>query len=288
MAMVHSLLWFGISCVPVDNYDTEWMSNDRPEMLNNLSTLAKTPVTIHLHCLTWSVGGIIIVSTILVADDETEIVDLLRDYLEADGFTVIGVGDGDAALQAALSTPVDCILLDVMMPGKTGFEACRLIREHCDVPILFLSARQSDVDKIRGLGLGGDDYVGKPFSPGEVVARVKAVLRRYQRGAPPQESPRLRCGRLEIDVKAHQAYMVGEPVYLTAKEYELLLFLAEHPRQVFTREQLFARIWGDFGDLHTVTVHIARIREKLEADPAKPALIATVWGVGYRFEGERS
>jgi DNA-binding response OmpR family regulator len=226
--------------------------------------------------------------TILIADDEVEIVDLLRDYLEADGFAVIGVGDGEAALQTALSADVDCILLDIMMPGKTGFEACRLIREQKDVPIIFLSARQSDVDKIRGLGLGGDDYIGKPFSPGEVVARVKAVLRRYKRNETPPPSPRLRYGRLEIDVKAHEVFVEGQPVYLTAKEYELLLFLAEHPRQVFTREQLFDRIWGDYGDLHTVTVHIARIREKVEADPAKPALIATVWGVGYRFEGERS
>ncbi|HWI63515.1 MAG TPA: response regulator transcription factor [Symbiobacteriaceae bacterium] len=221
--------------------------------------------------------------TILIADDETEIVDLLRDYLEADGFAVIGVSDGDAAVAAALRADPDCVLLDVMMPGKTGFEVCRLLREKKDVPILFLSARQSDVDKIRGLGLGGDDYIGKPFSPGEVVARVKAVLRRYQRNEKAQPSPRLRFGRVEIDVKAHQVYLQGQPVYLTAKEYELLVFLAEHPRQVFTREQIFDRIWGDFGDLHTVTVHIARIREKVAGD-----LIGTVWGVGYRFEGELS
>ncbi|HLN59972.1 MAG TPA: response regulator transcription factor [Symbiobacteriaceae bacterium] len=222
-------------------------------------------------------------ATILIADDEVEIVDLLRDYLEAEGYTVLGVHDGDAALKTALTGDVDCILLDVMMPGKTGFEACRLIREQRGVPILFLSARQSDVDKIRGLGLGGDDYIGKPFSPGEVVARVKAVLRRWKRSEP-APAPRLRFGdRLEIDIKAHQVYAGGEAVYLTAKEYELLAFLAEHPRQVFTREQLFDRIWGDFGDLHTVTVHIARIREKID-----PGLIATVWGVGYRFEGELS
>jgi len=221
-------------------------------------------------------------ATILIADDEVEIVDLLRDYLEADGHQVIGVGDGDAALQTALTTEVDLIILDVMMPGKTGFEACRLIREQRDAPIIFLSARQSDVDKIRGLGLGGDDYIGKPFSPGEVVARVKAVLRRYQRHEKTQ-APRHCFGQMEIDVQARQVYVAGQPVYLTVKEYELLSFLAEHPRQVFTREQLFDRIWGDFGDLHTVTVHVARLREKVPAE-----LIATVWGVGYRFEGERS
>lgn len=226
---------------------------------------------------------------ILIADDETEIVDLLRDYLEAEGFQVIGVGDGEAALQTITvnADEIDCIILDIMMPGKTGFEVCRAIRDQADVPILFLSARQSDADKIRGLGLGGDDYIGKPFSPGEVVARVKAVLRRYKRGEH-QQSPRLQFGRLEIDVKAREVFVASRSVYLTAKEYELLLFLAEHPRQVFTREQLFDRIWGDFGDLHTVTVHIARIREKVEEDPSKPKLIGTVWGVGYRFEGERS
>lgn len=225
--------------------------------------------------------------TVLLADDEAEIVELLRDYLEAEGFSVIGVSDGDTACETALKANVDCIILDVMMPGKTGFEACRLIREHSDVPILFLSARQTDADKIRGLGIGGDDYIAKPFSPGEVVARVKSVLRRYNRSEPPREF-RLRFGHLEIDPKARQVYVDGAPVYLTAKEFELLLFLAEHPRQVFTREHLFDRIWGDFGDLHTVTVHIARIREKIEGGTDKPKLIGTVWGVGYRFEGERT
>jgi DNA-binding response OmpR family regulator len=226
-------------------------------------------------------------ATILIADDELEIVELLRDYLEAEGFQVLGVGDGEAALAAARGSRIDCIILDVMMPGKTGFEACRQIRDEQDVPIIFLSARQSDVDKIRGLGLGGDDYIGKPFSPGEVVARVKAVLRRYQRAESPQPA-RMRFGRLELDLRAREVFVDGQPVYLTAKEFELLQFMAEHPRQVFTREQLFDRIWGDFGDLHTVTVHIGRIREKIEVDPAKPKFITTVWGVGYRFEGERA
>lgn len=228
-------------------------------------------------------------ATILIADDEVEIVELLRDYLEAEGYSVIGVGHGDAALQAALgSQVVDCIILDVMMPGKTGFEACRLIREQRDVPIIFLSAKQTDVDKIRGLGLGGDDYLGKPFSPGEVVARVKAVLRRYRKPEGPAQAPRIRFGRVEIDVMAREVFVEGQPVYLPAKEFELLHFMAEHPRQVFTREQLFDRIWGDFGDLHTVTVHIGRLREKLEKEPARPELITTVRGVGYRFEGQRT
>lgn len=227
------------------------------------------------------------VPTILIADDETEIVELLRDYLEAEGYRVLGAADGEEALRTARQGGVDCIILDIMMPGKNGLEVCRQLREESEVPIIFLSARQSDVDKIRGLGIGGDDYVGKPFSPGEVVARVKSVLRRYRQGQAPPPAPRLRFGRLEIDLKARQLFIGGEAVYLAPKEYELLLFLAEHPRQVFTREQLFDRIWGDFGDLHTVTVHIGRIREKIEADPSRPECITTVWGVGYRFEGVR-
>lgn len=156
-------------------------------------------------------------ATILIADDEAEIVELLRDYLEAEGYTAIGVGDGDAALETALEPEVDCIILDIMMPGKTGFEVCKRVRERRDVPIIFLSARQSDVDKIRGLGLGGDDYVGKPFSPGEVVARVRAVLRRYQKheAAP---APRLAFGRLEIDMRAREVFVDGRTVSLTPKE----------------------------------------------------------------------
>lgn len=220
---------------------------------------------------------------ILIADDEVEIAQLLRDYLEADGYRVLLAHDGEAALQLFAREPVDCCVLDVMMPKRNGFDVCRAIRAESDVPILFLSARQSDVDKIRGLGIGGDDYVGKPFSPGEVVARVKALLRRYRRGGPPAAAPEavLRAGDLVLDVKGYTATLRGEPVTLTAKEFELLRFLAEHPGQVFTREQLFDQIWGDFGDLHTVTVHIARIRDKVGAH-----YIKTVWGVGYKFGGE--
>lgn len=232
-------------------------------------------------------GVIAEMATILVADDEREILELLTDYLEAEGYTVLGAPDGTTALDLARSQPVDCLILDVMMPGLNGFEVCKQLRESQDLPILFLSARQTDVDKIRGLGLGGDDYIGKPFSPGEVVARVKALLRRYKRGEA-TTGPRLRFGHLEIESRAREVTVNGAPIPMTPKEFELLLFLAEHPKQVFTREQLFDRIWGDFGDLHTVTVHIARLREKVELNPAKPALISTVWGVGYRFEGVRS
>jgi DNA-binding response OmpR family regulator len=162
----------------------------------------------------------------------------------------------------------------------------RKIRERSEVPVLFLSARHEDANKIRGLGLGADDYIVKTATPAEVVARVKAVLRRTRRAA--REEPEiLDFGRLTIDVAAREARVDGQPVPLTAREFDLLLLLAEHPRQVFSREQLFDRLWGAYGDRHTVTVHIGRLRDKIEADPAKPALLVTVWGVGYRFEGER-
>ena len=222
--------------------------------------------------------------TVLVVDDEPEIVDLMRDFLEAEGFGVVTARDGTEALAVLERTTVDCLLLDVMMPGKSGFEVCRQVRERRDLPILFLSARDEDVAKIRGLGLGADDYVVKSATPAEVVARVKAVLRRYRRDAPPTA---LDFGRLVIDVRAHEVRVDGRPVPFTAREFELLRLLAEHPRQVFTRDQLFERFWGEYGDRHTVTVHIGRIREKIEADPSRPRHVVTVWGVGYRFEGER-
>ena len=225
-------------------------------------------------------------TTVLVVDDEEDIVHLMRDFLEAEGYTVLAASDGPAALHALATTRVDCVLLDIMMPGLSGFDVVRRLRETSDVPVLFLTARQEDSDKIRGLGLGADDYVVKSATPGEVVARVKAVLRRYRRGeGPPPEV--LDFGRLVIDVRAREVRVDGRVVPLTAREFELLQLLAEHPRQVFTRDQLFERLWGDFGDRHTVTVHVARLRDKIEEDPAHPRYIVTVWGVGYRFEGER-
>jgi two-component system, OmpR family, response regulator len=224
--------------------------------------------------------------TVLVVDDEPTIVALLRDFLEAEGFGVETAPNGQQALAAVERGPVDCVLLDVMMPDLSGFDVCRRIRERSDVPLLFLSARDGDIDKIRGLGLGGDDYIVKSATPGEVVARVKAVLRRALGGAPAQSAV-LDFGRLALDLRAHEVRVDGAPVPFTAREFELLAYLAEHPRQVFTREQIFARFWGDVGDRHTVTVHIGRIREKIEADPDAPHYIVTVWGVGYRFEGVR-
>ena len=224
-------------------------------------------------------------ATVLVVDDEEDIGELLRDFLEAAGYAVLTAHDGPAALATLGSNAVDCVLLDVMMPGQSGFEVLRRIREQGDLPVLFLSARQEDSDKIRGLGLGADDYIVKSATPGEVVARVKAVLRRYGRGEPAPPAL-LDFGRLVIDVRAHELRVAGEPVPCTAREFELLQLLAEHPRRAFTREQLFERLWGEYGDRHTVTVHIARLREKIEVDPAHPRYIVTVWGVGYRFEGE--
>jgi DNA-binding response OmpR family regulator len=176
-------------------------------------------------------------------------------------------------------------LLDIMMPGQSGFEVLRRMREANDVPVLFLSARQEDSDKLRGLALGADDYIVKSATPAEVVARVKAVLRRYRRGE--EQAPvLLRAGRLAIDLRAREVLVDGEPTPFTPREFELLQLLAEHPRQVFTREQLYERFWGEYGDRHSLTVHIGRIREKIEEDPTNPRYIVTVWGVGYRFEGE--
>jgi len=225
--------------------------------------------------------------TILVVDDESSIRDLMRDFLEAEGFQVETVQESQAALRVLQQEPIDCLLLDVMLPGQSGFELCRQIRETRDLPILFLSARDGDIDKIRGLGLGGDDYVVKSATPGEVVARIKAVLRRYQRSPSAPVSAQLDFGRLVLDVRAHEVFVEGQPVPFAAREFALLCLLAEHPRQVFTREQLFERFWGEVGDRHTVAVHIGRIREKIERDPAHPEYIVTVWGVGYRFEGKR-
>jgi DNA-binding response OmpR family regulator len=220
---------------------------------------------------------------VLVVEDEPEIAALLRDFLEADGFRVVLAADGEQATQALQARP-DCVLLDVMLPGRSGFEVCRKIRERSEVPVLFLSARDGDADKIRGLGLGADDYVVKSATPAEVVARVKAVLRRSRVGGV-REGARLRFGRLEVDLAAHEVIVAGKTVRTTAREFELLRVLVEHPRQVFSREHLFELVWGSYGDRSAVSVYISRLRDKIEADPAKPRYIVTVWGAGYRFDG---
>jgi DNA-binding response OmpR family regulator len=224
--------------------------------------------------------------TVLVVDDDEAIVTLIRDFLEAEGLAVEGALNAGQAREALDRAPVACVLLDVMMPGVNGFELCRQIRRTSDVPILFLSARGEDIDKIRGLGLGGDDYIVKSASIPEVVARVKAALRRY--GARESSSDAvLRLARLTLDVRAHEVRVDGKLTPFTPREFDILCLLVEHPRQVFTYDQLLDRFWGGVGSRHTVAVHMARIREKVEADPERPTLIVNVWGVGYRFEGRR-
>ena len=228
---------------------------------------------------------------VLVVDDEPAIVTLLCDFLDAEGFDVLTARDGAAALAVLARGPVDCVVLDIMMPGPSGFDVCRQIRTTADVPILFLTARDDASDKIRGFRLGADDYVVKATAtPEEVVARVKAVLRRAGRGGPRPDGATehlLDFGRLVIDVRAHEVRIDGVAVPMPAREFALLHLLAAHPRRAFSRAQLFTRLWGEYGDESTVTTHIRRLREKIEEDPTDPRYIATVWGVGYRFEGVR-
>lgn len=223
---------------------------------------------------------------VLIVDDDREIVELMRDFLEDERFDVVEAYNAAEGMEALLLERIDCVLLDVMMPGQSGFELCRQIRKMQDTPILFLSARGEDVDKIRGLSLGGDDYIVKSATPEEVVARVKAVLRRY--GKRVGEKVELRFGRLVLDLTAHEALMDGSPLSFTPKEFEIVRLLADYPRQVFTYDQLIDRFWEGVGDRHTVAVNIGRIREKIEENPKNPKLIANVWGVGYRFDGVRT
>ena len=221
-------------------------------------------------------------ASVLVVEDEPDIVALLRDFLADAGFVALAAGDAHAALEALDTERVDCVLLDVMLPGADGFELCRRIRARSDVPLLFLSARGEDSDKLRGLGLGADDYIVKSATPAEVVARVKAVLRRAPgNGAGRSE---LRFGGLVIDPAAHEVTLGDRPVRLTAREFELLRAFAEHPRHVLSRDQLFELLWGSWGDRSAVSVYVRRLREKLEDDPARPRILVTVWGVGYRFD----
>ncbi|PYI55815.1 DNA-binding response regulator [Paenibacillus flagellatus] len=223
---------------------------------------------------------------ILIIEDETSIAELQRDYFELNGFRVDLCHDGEEGLELALKGSYDLIVLDLMLPGKDGFDVCRQIRAVKEVPILIVSAKKEEVDKIRGFGTGADDYITKPFSPSELVARVKAHLARYERllGKTP-ERDELSIRNLTIYTGSRRVFVSGEEVTLTAKEFELLTFLAQHPDRVFGKEELFERIWGpdSWGDNSTVTVHVRRIREKIEADPSRPQFIETVWGAGYRF-----
>jgi DNA-binding response OmpR family regulator len=225
---------------------------------------------------------------ILVVDDDATVAEVVGRYLERDGYAVETVGDGRAALDRALAAPPDLVILDLMLPGLDGLEVCRRLRALAPVPIVILTARGQESDRIVGLDLGADDYVAKPFSTKELVARVRAVLRRARGplAAAPTAPEVLVDGDLEVDVPARQARRAGAVVSLTAREFELLAFLARHPRQAFSREQILEQVWGyRYGDTSTVTVHVRRLREKIEPDPAHPRRIATVWGVGYRWEG---
>jgi DNA-binding response OmpR family regulator len=225
------------------------------------------------------------VRSILLVEDDEEIAGLMRDFLEAEGFNVRHAATGRDATEELEHARPDCVLLDVMLPDESGFEICRRLRRDSDIPVLFLSARDGDADKIRGLGLGGDDYVVKSATPGEVVARIKAVLRRAAPAGVIAGRQRLRFGDLEVDLGAHEVAREGRRVDMTAREFEVLRVFVEHPRQVLSRDHLFELIWGSFGDRSAVPVYIRRLREKIELDPAKPRYIVTVWGAGYRFDG---
>jgi DNA-binding response OmpR family regulator len=227
---------------------------------------------------------------ILVVDDEPTIREVVRMNLEAEGYEVVTADTAEAALSAFARTPCVLAILDVMLPDSDGFELARRIREHSDIPIVMLSARDTDVDKAVGLGVGADDYVTKPFSPLELVARVKAHLRRYGASSPGAPSGGvLEAGPLRIDAARRRVTVRGAEVELTAKEFDILHLLAEHPGRVYTKAQIYERVWGEepFGDLGTVTVHVRRLRTKIEERPDHPELVTTVWGIGYRLEEVR-
>ncbi len=227
-------------------------------------------------------------SRILIIEDEEAIADLEKDYLELSDFEVHIENNGEDGLKEALDNDYDLIVLDLMLPGLDGFEVCKRLREKKDVPILMVSARKDDIDKIRGLGLGADDYMTKPFSPSELVARVKAHLSRYERlvSAGQKQNDVIEIRGLKIDKTARRVWIDGEEKAFTTKEFDLLTFLAENPNHVFSKEELFRKIWNmdSIGDIATVTVHIKKIREKVEYDTSNPQYIETIWGVGYRFK----
>lgn len=227
-------------------------------------------------------------SRILIIEDETAIADLERDYLELSGFHVEIENTGNAGLRRSLDEEFDLVILDLMLPGIDGFDICRQMREQKNIPIIMVSAKKDDIDKIRGLGLGADDYMTKPFSPSELVARVKAHLARYERlvNSNVQENDMVEIRDIKIDKTARRVWISGEEKTFTTKEFDLLTFLAQNPNHVFTKEELFREIWAmeSVGDIATVTVHIKKIREKIEKKASKPQYIETIWGVGYRFK----
>lgn len=227
-------------------------------------------------------------SRILIVEDEISIAELEKDYLELSDYEVDIASDGETGESMALKGDYVLCILDVMLPGKAGFEICKAIRKEKNIPIIMVSAKRDDIDKIRGLGLGADDYITKPFSPSELVARVKAHLARYDRlvaSTVPQNDV-LEIRGLKIDKTARRVFVNNEEKVFTTKEFDLLLFLASNPNKVFSKDELFRNIWDmeSIGDIATVTVHIKKIREKIEYDTSKPQYIETIWGVGYRFK----
>ena len=227
-------------------------------------------------------------SRILIIEYEKAIAELEKDYLELSGFEVEVEEDGEKGLLKALNGEFDLFILDLMLPGIDGFEICRKVRETKNTPVIMVSAKKDDIDKIRGLGLGADDYMTKPFSPSELVARVKAHLARYQRliGSAVEENKVIEIRGLKIDTTARRVWVNGKEKTFTTKEFDLLTFLASHPNHVYTKDELFSEIWDmeSIGDIATVTVHIKKIREKVEFDTSNPQYIETIWGVGYRFK----
>lgn len=225
---------------------------------------------------------------ILIVEDEEAIAELEKDYLELSGFEVEVENEGTSGLDRALKEEFNLVILDLMLPGMDGFEICKKIREEKNTPIIMVSAKKDDIDKIRGLGLGADDYMTKPFSPSELVARVKAHLARYERliGSTVQKNEVLEIRGLKIDRTARRVWINGEEKPFTTKEFDLLTFLASNPNRVYTKDELFQQVWNleSVGDIATVTVHIKKIREKIEYDTANPQYIETIWGVGYRFK----
>lgn len=227
-------------------------------------------------------------SEILIIEDEEAIAELEKDYLELSGFGITIENDGEKGLELALKKDFDLVILDLMLPGTDGFEICRQIRQNKDLPIIMVSAKKDEIDKIRGLGLGADDYMTKPFSPSELVARANAHIARYQRlvGSNVNNNEIIEIRGLRIDKTARRVYIDGEEKTFTTKEFDLLTFLAQNPNHVYTKEELFRNIWDmeSIGGIATVTVHIKKIREKIEFDTSNPQYIETIWGVGYRFK----
>jgi DNA-binding response OmpR family regulator len=223
------------------------------------------------------------VATVLVVDDEPIVREVVVRYLKREGYRTLEAGDGDRARELVERFSPNLVVLDLMLPGTDGLTLCRWIRERSDLPVIMLTARGEEADRIVGLELGADDYVTKPFSPRELATRVRAVLRRSL--SAPSRTEHLSFGELEIDVPTREVHKAGTALRLTAKEFDLLWFLASHPRKVFSRDQLMDRVWGYEAafDTGTVTVHVRRLRQKIEEDPSRPQFLETVWGVGYRF-----